>query len=140
MALFPRKVKYRRWHKGRRNIGKRSVALRGNVLCFGSFGIKTEVPGAITVNQIEAARRVIVRNLGKTGKVWIRIFADRPITRKPAEVGMGHGKGDPVGFVAPVKTGSLLFEVDGVDQAIARDALRKASARLPVKTRFVIRT
>ena len=140
MALFPRKVKYRKWQKGRRNPAKRSLASRGNVLSFGSFGIKTEVPGAISVNQIEAARRVIVRSLGKTGKVWIRIFADRPVTRKPAEVGMGHGKGDPVGFVAPVKTGSVLFEVDGVDQGVARDALRKAGARLPVKTRFVTRT
>ena len=137
--LFPKKVKYRKWHTARRNPKRARVATRGITIAFGSFGLKAMASGRITSNQIEASRRVIRRHLGKNGSLWIRIFPDRPYTQKPAEVGMGKGKGDPQGFVAPVSPGRMLFEIDGVSAEIAREALRKGGAKMPVKTKIVER-
>ena len=133
--LFPKKVKFRKWQTKRRCKNKPSaVASRGNTLTFGSYGLKATTYARIKSNQIEAARRVISRTTGKTGKIWIRIFPDRPYTQKAAEVGMGKGKGDPQGFQCEVLPGRVMFEVDGVEESVAREALRKASAKLPVKT------
>lgn len=137
--LFPKKVKFRKWQTARKNPKKIGVATRGTTLNFGSFGMKALTPKRIRSNQIEAARRVMSRSLGKTGKIWIRIFPDRPYTAKAAEVGMGKGKGDPKGYEIPVKPGRILFEIDGVSEADAREALRKGSAKLPVKTKIVTR-
>jgi len=139
MALLPKKVKFRKWQRGRKNPKKRQLATRGAKLSFGSFGIRAEEPKWIKSNQIEAARRVMSRAIQKTGKIWIRIFPDKPITAKPAEVKMGKGKGDLVGYVAPVKTGTIIFEVDGVEESVAREALRKAGAKLPLKTKIISR-
>jgi len=137
--LFPKKVKFRKWHTMRKNKNKAQVATRGAYVSFGSFGLKATQAGRIRSNQIEAARKVISRFLGKTGKTWIRIFPDMPYTQKPAEVKMGKGKGDLQGYAAPVLPGRVLFEVDGVADSIAREALRKAGTKLPVKTRVVAR-
>ncbi len=137
--LLPKKVKFRKWHKMRVNPKTKQVATRGNTVAFGSFGLKAEEPFWIKSNQIEAARKVMARFVQKTGKIWIRIFPDRPITSKPPEVGMGGGKGDPVGYVAPVKAGTVLFEIDGVPENIAKEALRKAGAKLPLKTKVISR-
>jgi large subunit ribosomal protein L16 len=137
--LVPKKVKYRKMQRGRDAIQYRHPATRGTKLSFGSFGVKTIEQGRIRSNQIEAARRTMNRAMGKTGRIWIRIFPDRPYTQKAAEVGMGKGKGDISAYEAPVLKGRLLFEVDGVDEKTAREALRKGSAKLPVKTRFVSR-
>ena len=137
--LFPKKVKHRKWQTARKNPNKKHVATRGVNVDFGSYGLKATSMGRITSNQIEAARRVIRRALGKTGKLWIRIFPDRPYTQKAAEVGMGKGKGTPQGFLVEVKPGRVLFEVDGVGETTAREALRKATAKLPVKARFIAR-
>lgn len=139
MAMFPRKVKFRKWQRGRKNLQKERVATKGNKLVFGSFGLKSEESGEIKVNQLEAARKAISRFIQKSGKVWIRIFPDKPLTAKPAEVGMGKGKGDPVGFVARVKPGTIIFEVDGLEENISKNALRKAGAKLPVKTKIIRR-
>lgn len=137
--LFPKKVKYRKWQTNRKNPKRISPDTRGITLAYGSYGLKATSHSRVKSNQIEAARRVISRTLGRTGKTWIRIFPDRPYTAKPAEVGMGKGKGDPQGFVFEVLPGRMLFEIDGVDMDIAREAFRKATAKLPVKTRFVTR-
>lgn len=137
--LFPKKVKHRKWQTRRRNPKKIGVETRGVTVAFGSYGLKALTPARINSNQIEAARRVISRSMGKTGKVWIRIFPDRPYTAKPAEVGMGKGKGDIKGYQFEVLPGRILFEVDGVDESIAREALRKAGAKLPLKTKAVSR-
>jgi len=137
--LFPKKVKYRKWQTKRKNPSKQQLAGRSVAIAFGSHGLKAVTAGRITSNQIEASRKVIRRVLGKRGKMWIRIFPDRPYTAKAAEVGMGKGKGDPQGFVAAVRPGTLLFEVDGLTDAEAREALRKAGAKLPVKTRVISR-
>ncbi len=139
MALFPKKVKHRKWQTGRVHSEKKNIATRGVNVSFGSFGLKAETKGRIRSNQIEAARKTISRKMQKKGKIWIRIFPDRPFTAKPAEVGMGKGKGDPQGYEVEVKPGRVLFEVDGLSEDIARDALRKAGAKLPVKTKFVAR-
>ena len=136
---FPKKVKYRKWHTKRRNPKKLGVATRGNKVSFGSFGLKATTYARVKSNQIEAARRVISRTSGKTGKTWIRIFPDRPFTRKAAEVGMGKGKGDPSGFECEVFPGRIMFEVDGVPEDVAREALRKAAAKLPLKASIVSR-
>lgn len=112
---------------------------RGVTVAFGSYGLKATTPSRVRSNQIEAARRVISRTLGKTGKVWIRIFPDKPMTKKPAEVGMGKGKGDPDHFVCEVGPGRVLFEVDGVSEKVAREALRKAGAKLPLSAKVVTR-
>lgn len=112
---------------------------RGINLAFGSFGLKAMNYARITSNQIEAARKVMARYATKSGKVWIRIFPDHPFTQKPAEVKMGKGKGDPVGFVAEVKPGRIMFEIDGVEPSVAAEALRKAGTKLPVKTKIISR-
>lgn len=137
--LFPKKVKHRKWQTRRKNPKKIGVETRGVTVAFGSYGLKALAPARINSNQIEAARRVISRCLGKTGKVWIRIFPDRPYTAKPAEVGMGKGKGDIKGYQSEVLPGRILFEVDGVSESLAREALRKAGAKLPLKTKAVSR-
>jgi len=137
--LFPKKVKYRKWHTMRKNPKKVGPATRGVTVAFGSFGLKALAPGRIKSNQIEAARKVLSRSVGKTGRLWIRIFPDMPYTSKPAEVKLGKGKGDLQGYVAPVRAGTILFEVDGVTEAISREALRKAGTKMPVKTKIVAR-
>jgi large subunit ribosomal protein L16 len=137
--LFPKKVKYRKWHTMRKNPLKVGAATRGVSVSFGSFGLKAMAPSRIRSNQIEAARKVLSRSVGKTGRLWIRIFPDMPYTKKPAEVKLGKGKGDLEGYVAPVLAGRVLFEVDGVTEAVAREALRKAGTKLPVKTKIVAR-
>lgn len=137
--LTPKKVKYRKVHKGRNALQYRHSATRGVTISFGAYGIKAMEQARIRSNQIEAARRTIVRALGKNGRVWIRIFPDRPWTQKAAEVGMGKGKGDLQGFEIEVLPGRVMFEVDGVTQAVAKEALRKAGAKLPGKTKFMAR-
>lgn len=137
--LFPKKVKYRKWHTMRKNPKKVGVATRGVDVSFGSYGLKAVEPARIKSNQIEAARKVVSRTVGKTGRLWIRIFPDMPYTKKPAEVKLGKGKGDLEGYVAPVKPGRILFEVDGVSEAVAKEALRKAGTKLPLKTKIVAR-
>jgi large subunit ribosomal protein L16 len=137
--LLPKKVKYRKWHTFRKNPTKIGVASRGTTVAFGSFGLKAVSYERIRSNQIEAARKVLARSLGKTGKVWIRIFPDMPFTSKPAEVKLGKGKGDPQGYQVPVKPGRVMFEVDGVEESVAREALRKAGTKLPLKSKVVSR-
>jgi len=138
--LFPKKVKYRKWQTGRLHPDKMvRPDTRGVTIAFGSFGLKAVGTARIRSNQIEAARKTIARSMQKTGKVWIRIFPDRPFTSKPAEVGMGKGKGDLQGYCVNVRPGRILFEVDGVEESVARDALRKAGAKLPLKTKVVSR-
>lgn len=138
--LLPKKVKFRKWQTGRINPNKAKIASRGTELSFGSFGLKAETSGRIKSNQIEAARKTISRNMGKVGKLWIRIFPDRPFTAKGAEVGMGKGKGDPQGYEAEIFPGRVLFEVDGLAPELAKDSLRKAGAKLPLKTKIVSRS
>jgi large subunit ribosomal protein L16 len=137
--LFPKKVKHRKWHTMRSNPKKVGKATRGTTVAFGMAGLKTKDPARINSRQIEAARKILSRTTGKTGKVWIRIFPDRPYTKKPPEVKMGKGKGDPEGFQVEVKPGRVLFEVDGVSPEVARIGLIKAGKKLPVKTRVVMR-
>lgn len=139
MSLFPKKVKYRKWQTGRTNPSKIGMATRGLTVSFGSFGLKAETSGRIRSNQIEAARKTISRQMQKKGKLWIRIFPDRPFTAKAAEVGMGKGKGDLQGYEVQVKPGRMIFEVDGLTPEVAREALRKAGAKLPVKTKIIAR-
>ncbi|MEK9183834.1 MAG: 50S ribosomal protein L16 [Patescibacteria group bacterium] len=136
---FPKKVKFRKWHRMRENPNKIRIATRGNKLDFGSFGLMAQVSKEIKAKQIEAARKTISRFTEGNGKIWIRIFADMPLTAKPAEVGMGKGKGDPVGFVARVRPGTIIFEIDGLDQKDSKEALRKAATKLPVKTKIISR-
>lgn len=137
--LIPKKVKYRKWHTMRRNPNRVGNATRGATVAFGSFGLKATEAGRIKSNQIESARKVISRAMGKTGKIWIRIFPDMPYTQKPAEVKLGKGKGELAGYVAPVLPGRVMFEVDGVPESVASEALRKAGTKLPVKSRIVSR-
>lgn len=137
--LFPKKVKFRKWQTARRNPKRVGAATRGTTVAFGAYGIKALSPARVRSNQIESARRVISRATGKTGKIWIRIFPDRPFTQKPAEVGMGKGKGDLKGYEVEILPGRVLFEIDGVDEAVAKEAFRKAGSKLPVKTTFVRR-
>ena len=138
--LAPKKTKYRKWQVGRRQ-GARRVApeTRGVTVAFGSFGLKALSQSRITANQIEAARRALSRAGGKSAKIWTRIFPDRPFTKKPAEVRMGSGKGDLAGYVIDVRPGRILFEIDGATEAVAREALRKAGTKLPVKVRVIAR-
>ena len=138
--LFPKKVKHRKCQTQRKSEAKRQRPdTRGITVAYGSYGLKAITGNRVRSNQIEAARRVISRTMGKAGKSWIRIFPDRPITKKAAEVPMGKGKGDPDHFVFEVQPGRILFEIDGVSEEIAREALRKATAKLPVNTKFVRR-
>ncbi|MEY1638605.1 50S ribosomal protein L16 [Tenuifilum osseticum] len=133
--LQPKKTKYRRQQKGK----MKGTAQRGNQLAFGSFGIKALEASWITSRQIEAARQAVTRYMKREGQIWIRIFPDKPITKKPAEVRMGKGKGAPEGFVAPVTPGRILFECDGVPYEVAKEALRLAAQKLPITTKFVVR-
>jgi large subunit ribosomal protein L16 len=138
--LFPKKVKYRKWQTARKNPTKMKRAdTRGTEINFGSFGLKAESMARVTSAQIESARKAMVRHLTKEGKSWIRIFPDRPITQKAAEVPMGKGKGDLQGYCFEVRPGRILFEIDGVSEEVAREALRKAGTKLPIKTRIVAR-
>jgi len=133
--LMPKRVKYRKAQRGR----MRGKAHRGSTLSFGEFGLKALEPGWITNRQIEAARRAMTRSVKRGGKIWIRVFPDKPVTKKPAEVRMGSGKGSPEGWVAVVKPGRVMFELSGVSEPLAREALRLAAQKLPVRTRFVKR-
>ena len=134
--LMPKRVKYRRVHRGRMT-GK---AMRGNTLAYGQYGLQAVEPGWITSNQIEAARIAMTRFTKRSGQVWIKIFPDKPITKKPAETRMGSGKGSPEYWVSVVKPGRIMFEIAGVSEEVAREALRLASHKLPIKTKFVART
>ena len=133
--LQPKKTKFRRQQKGR----MKGNANRGNQIAFGSFGIKALESSWITGRQIEAARIAVTRKMQRQGQIWIRIFPDKPITKKPAEVRMGKGKGAPEGFVARVTPGRILFEAEGIPFDLAKEALRLAAQKLPIKTKFVVR-
>ena len=133
--LAPKRVKYRKRMKGR----SRGLATRGNTVAFGHYGLMTLDPGWITSRQIEAARVALTRHMKRGGKVWIRLFPDKPITKKPAETRMGKGKGNPEHWVAVVRPGRIMFESEGVPESVARRAFVLASAKLPVRTRFVVR-
>jgi len=137
--LFPKKVKYRKWQTGRKNPKSISAETRGTTVAFGAFGLKAMTAGRINSNQIEAARKAIARLISKGGKMWIRIFPDRPYTAKPPETGMGKGKGDPQGYLAEIRPGRIIFEIDGVTTEVAKEALTKAGAKLPLKTKVVSR-
>lgn len=137
--LFPKKVKFRKSHTMRVNPKKIKVATRGITVAFGSHGLKAMTAARVRSNQIESARKVIARSLGKTGRSWIRIFPDKPFTQKPPEVKLGKGKGDPVGYEVQVWPGRVLFEVDGVADTVAIDALNKAAKKLPLKAKVVAR-
>lgn len=133
--LQPKKTKFRKAHKGRIH----GVAKGGATLAFGEFGLKALAPERITARQIEAARRAIARAMKRQGKVWIRVFPDVPVSKKPLEVRMGSGKGSPEFWVCRVKPGRIMFELDGVPEGVAREALSLAAAKLPIKTKFVAR-
>nr|WP_296155038.1 50S ribosomal protein L16 [uncultured Peptoniphilus sp.] len=133
--LMPKRVKYRRQHRGR----MKGVAHRGNTLTYGDYGIQALEPTWITSNQIEAARRAMTRYIRRGGNIWIKVFPDKPVTEKPAETRMGSGKGSPEYWVAVVKPGRVLFELGGVDEEVAREAMRLAAMKLPIKTRFIAR-
>lgn len=139
--LYPKKVKHRKWFTKRKHPVKEALKneTRGITIAFGSFGLKAMEYGRLTSNQIESARKAAMHNVGKTGKMWIRIFPDRPFTQKPAEVKMGKGKGDPVGYVAEVRPGRIVFELDGAEPAVAMEALRKAGTKLSIKTKVISR-
>ena len=137
--LLPKKVKFRKWQTGRSNPKANSPETRGIKLSFGSYGLKALTQARVKSNQIESARKVISRTLTKAGKYWVRIFPDRPFTAKAAEMGMGKGKGDPQGYCFDVLPGRIIFEVDGVEETVAHEALRKAGTKLPVKTKIVSR-
>ncbi len=138
--LAPKKAKHRKWQIGRKSAAKLMLPdTRGVTIAFGSHGLKAMTPARITSNQIESARRALSRAAGKTAKIWVRIFPDRPFTQKAGEVGMGSGKGDVAGYVAEVRPGRIIFEVDGAPEAMAREALRKAGTKLPIKVRVVAR-
>jgi large subunit ribosomal protein L16 len=133
--LMPKKVKYRKQQKGR----MRGKAWRGSEISFGEFGLKALEPGWISDKQIEASRIAMTRFIKRGGKVWIRVFPDKPITKKPAETRMGKGKGAPEGWVAVVRPGKILFEMEGVEETLARQAMRLASNKLPILTKFISR-
>ena len=133
--LQPTRLKYRKQHKGR-NTG---VATRGNKVSFGDFGLKATGRGRLTARQIGAARRAMTRHIKRGGRIWIRVFPDKPITEKPAEVRMGGGKGSPEYWVAEIQPGKMLYEMDGVSEELAREAFELAAAKLPISTVFVIR-
>ena len=134
--LQPKRTKFRKQHTGRNN----GTALRGSSVSFGEYGLKSVSRGRMTARQIEAARRAISRHVKRGGKIWIRVFPDKPITKKPLEVRMGKGKGSVEYWVAQIKPGTMLFEIEGVSEDLAREAFELASAKLPVKTTFSVRT
>lgn len=131
--LMPKRVKYRKVHRGR----MKGKALRGNTITYGEYGLQALEPSWITSNQIEAARRAMTRYIRRGGNIWIKIFPDKSVTRKPAETRMGSGKGSPEYWVAVVKPGRIMFEMGGVDEELAREAMRLAAMKLPIKTKFV---
>lgn len=133
--MSPKKMKYRKAHKGR----IRGLATSGNYLSYGSYGLKAVQPERITARQIEAARRAITRHIKRQGRLWIRVFPDVPVSKKPIEVRMGKGKGSPEFYVCRVKPGRIMFELDGVPRQLAEEAFELAAAKLPIKTRFVAR-
>lgn len=133
--LMPKKVKFRKQMRGR----MKGAANRGNELSFGDYGLQALTPGWVSSRQIESARIAITRHVKRGGKVWIRVFPDKPVTKKPAETRMGKGKGSPEGWVAVVKPGRILYELEGVTEEIAREAMRLASHKLPIKTRMLMR-
>jgi large subunit ribosomal protein L16 len=138
--LAPKKTKYRKWQSGRKSPARLAKPdTRGIALSFGAYGLKAMGQARLTSNQIESARRVLSRAAGKTAKIWVRVFPDRPVTNKAAGVRMGSGKGDVVGYVMEVRAGRVLFEVDGAPESMAREALRKAGTKLPMKVRIVAR-
>jgi len=133
--LQPKRTKFRKQHKGR----NRGLAQRGNSVSFGEYGLKATARGRLTARQIESARRAMTRHVKRGGKIWIRVFPDKPITKKPLEVRQGKGKGNVEYWVALVQPGSVLYEMSGVDEVIAREAFKRAAAKLPVATTFVSR-
>ena len=133
--LQPARRKYRKEHKGR----NKGLALAGAKVSFGEYGLKATTRGRLTARQIEAARRAMTRHIKRGGRIWIRIFPDKPVSKKPAEVRMGNGKGNPEYWVAEIKPGKVLYEMDGVDEALAREAFALAAAKLPLRTAFVHR-
>ena len=133
--LQPKRTKFRKQHKGR----NRGLAQRGNTVCFGEYGLKAMDRGRLTSRQIEAARRAMTRHVKRGGKIWIRVFPDKPITKKPLEVRQGKGKGNVEYWVALIQPGSLLYEISGVTEEVAREAFKRAAAKLPVATAFVTR-
>lgn len=133
--LMPKKTKFRKQQKGR----LRGEATRGNTIAFGQYGLKAEESERITSRQIESARRAMTRHIKRGGKIWIRIFPDTPITKKPAEVRMGSGKGSVDHYAAKVKAGVIMFEMDGVNEDVAKEAMRLAAHKLPIHTRFIVR-
>ena len=133
--LQPARRKFRKEQKGR----NRGVATRGNKVSFGEFGLKALARGRLTARQIEAARRAMTRHIKRGGRIWIRIFPDKPVSKKPAEVRMGNGKGNPEFWVSEIKPGAVLYEMDGVDEPMAREAFRLAASKLPIQTVFVQR-
>jgi large subunit ribosomal protein L16 len=133
--LQPKRTKFRKQHKGR----NRGLAQRGNKVSFGEYGLKATTRGRLTARQIEAARRAMTRHIKRGGRIWIRVFPDKPISKKPLEVRMGKGKGNPEYWVSLVQPGTMLYEMEGVSEEIAREALRLAAAKLPVRTTFVAR-
>ncbi len=133
--LQPKRTKFRKQQKGR----NRGLALRGNKVSFGQYGLKATTRGRVTARQIEAARRAMTRHIKRGGRIWIRIFPDKPISKKPLEVRMGKGKGNPEYWVAMVKPGAVMYEMEGVSENIAREAMRLAAAKLPVRTTFISR-
>src|SRR6202035_1473013 len=133
--LQPKKTKHRKAHKGR----IRGNAQRGAMVAFGSFGLKAMEPKWLTNRQLEAARQALTRHMKREGNVWIRVFPDKPITKKPLEVRMGKGKGNPEYFAAVVEPGRIIFEADGVSMAVAKEALELAAQKLPIKTKFIVR-
>jgi len=133
--LLPKKTKYRKVRKGKNG----GIATRGQYVAFGDYGLQSQSNERITSRQIEAARQAMTRYIARGGKIWIRIFPHTPVTRKPLDVKMGSGKGNPEFFVAKVKAGTVLFEMKGVDEAVAREAMRLASHKLPVKTKFILK-
>ena len=134
--LQPKRTKFRKQHKGRNN----GTAIRGSSVSFGEYGLKAITRGRLTARQIEAARRAITRHVKRGGKIWIRIFPDKPITKKPLEVRMGKGKGSVEYWVAQIKPGTMLYEIQGVPEELAREAFKLAAAKLPLKTTFISRT
>jgi len=131
--LLPKRVKYRKTHRGRR----KGVAIRGSEIAFGQFGLQAVEDCYMSNRQIEAARRAMTRHVKRGGKIWIRVFPDKPVTKKPAETRMGSGKGNPEGWVAVIKPGRILFEMGGVTPDVAKEAMRLAAFKLPIKTRFL---
>ena len=133
--LAPKRVKFRKMFKGR----TKGIAIRGSTVAFGHYGLQAQEPGWVTARQIEAARVALTRHIKRGGKVWIRVFPDKPVTKKPAETRMGKGKGSPELWVAVVKPGRVMFEIEGVDRALAEKALGLAAAKIGIRTKFVAR-